>query len=321
MKKQPNVKITRVLFPEIERYETQLMLLKQRNEDFTEYISGSTRRIKFRSLEYAYVDIKSNAGLGFHISRMLKADVDRWLEKNRHELQHHLRAYKEQMYNIEAIKKSIGQPLVAIDINDCYWTTVWRLGYITDETYYAAKRKKEWKIGRNASIGSLSKSEVSTPYRNGKPIASQRKVVRSRIEYQYIRNHVINKVYEIFYRLFLELQDTFFMFLTDCVFTTPANYNYVVKFFQTEGYSVKMKPIEFLKVDEAERKILWLDFIERDNERDTGAGAGVKYVCYANHQIIDSGAALRQPLIDKPTVASINSIEKNVLIGRNVEKQ
>lgn len=267
--------------------------LIRKGVDFKRQISGSIERIIHENDVYTFLDLKESKGKGFHISKMVRKDIDTWLqsEENKKEIYKWKTPGKEQFYNLEAIESSIGQPSLAIDINDCYWDTLYRLGYIRWETYIAGRRKKEWKTGRNASVGGLIKTETTFTYINGKPHRDKKNVIRTPIEYHHIRNHVITHVYNMFYRLYEEIGDKFYMFLTDCVYTSHDQKKRVDNFFKEAGYKTKSKPIDFIKVDRENRRIWWHDY-QYHKEKDaagkliiTGADT---YCFYGQHQLINS---------------------------------
>lgn len=270
-------------FEDIKKY------LQDTKSNFNYYTSGSVNKIIYKDKEYMFVELSGNSGKGHHLSRKFKKDVDDWLIKHGDTLEKHQSNYSEQMFNLGAIESVIGKPIVSIDINDCYWKTAYKLGYITERTYIEGKRKKEWKTGRNACIGSLCKTETIVPYINGIADYSLKKVIRPEIEYQYIRNHIIGYVYKSFYRLHQDIGNKFYMFLTDCVFTDYRLLHKVQKFFNDDGYRVKDKPVEFLGVDRKNKVVTWFDFeAERKNEFGEVIGKGkTKYYIYAPHQVLD----------------------------------
>lgn len=259
--------------------------------DFTYESSGSVDKIVYGDREFTYLDIAGAGGRGHHLNKLFRADIDAWLLKNRDKMERWDNNYKEQMFNLDAIEKSKGKLLVMIDINDCYWRTAYKLGYITEATYIKGKLKKAWKVGRNACIGSLCKVKTIVPYVNGKPDRDGRRVVRTPVEYQMIRNHIIGHVYRMFNELFQQIGDNFYMFLTDCLVTSYDKQKQVESFLNGMGYKVKQKPVEFTGVDRKEKKVSWFDF-EAKKKDDNGKiikDDGVeRYYLYSNAQVINS---------------------------------
>lgn len=267
--------------------------LCKRKDNFDYTSAGSINTIIFDNKEFISVDVEEAGGRGHHLNKRYKKDINNWIVENGEAMQQYPPDYKEQLFNLSAIEKCIGRPVVAIDINDCYWKTSLKLGYITEETYIIGLKKKEWKTGRNACIGSLRKTKTIVPYVAGKPQYKLKRPIKSPKEYGWIRNHIIGFIYQMFFRLYEELGDNFYMFLTDCIFTDYKSKRYVEKFFADYGYKVKSKPVEFLSVDRKEKKISWYDFeAPRRNHQGITVGKGVeKYYLYANRQLIGGVAS------------------------------
>ena len=279
-----------VLLSDKSIFEMNKRSLVKNKRDFEIVTEGSVERVFYKDKVYTYVDIKDTGGRGHHLSKIFMADVDKWLEANAVTQIRYDNNYREQMFNVDAIERSLGNQLVMVDINDCYWRTAYLLGYITEETYIKGMKTKAWKVGRNACIGSLSKSKVVTPYKNGEPQYKLRYVVKAKPEYQYIRNHIIWEVYNIFNELFMQFGNTFYMFLTDCLVTEYDKLKEVQKYLNGKNYRMKSKPIEFLSVDRKEKKITWLDFQSSNIDeygRDKKAPKE-KYYIYSNAQVVQS---------------------------------
>lgn len=252
-----------------------------------EYIStGNVDKIVYQGTTFISIDLKERGGKGYHLTNGFIRDIDLWLEKNGSTQKTYTNNYKEQLFNINAIERVVGEPSVMIDINDCYWRTAYLLGYITEQTYIIGKRKKEWKTGRNACIGGLCKVKWKTTYKNGIP--EKRVAVRTKPEYQNIRNHIIGHVYNMFEQLFKQIGNSFYMFLTDCIVTSYRQYRFIETYFTGLGYKIKQKPVEFLELDRINKKVSWHDFdgVKKDDKgRITQKGVD-RYYQYSNSQTI-----------------------------------
>ncbi len=244
-------------------------------QSFEYFSSGSINFIKTSEREWKFINSKSNAGHGHHLSRMVKRDINLWLKDNA--VEPNKMDYKEQLFCLDNIQRVIGKSVVLIDINDCYWSTIKILGYITEKTYLSGLQKKEWKMGRNASIGSLAKKSQKTVYKNGTRGSGE--IIETLREYQYIRNNIISHIYKLFLELRNILGEDFFMFLTDCVVTTVNKRKLVEDFLISRGYRSKYKTIEFDKVDRVIKKVYWYDYSEVKKCKN-------KYYNYAKHQLI-----------------------------------
>lgn len=213
-----------------------------------------------------YVYFEGIMGQGYHICGLVKKDIEIWIEKNKDfdYKKYKDPNYKEQVFNIQKIEKNIGKPMIGIDINGCYFDTMFKLKYITQKTYDMAHKKlDEWKTGRNSSVGMLAKEVVYTLYdfKDGiKRVVETIKV--SEGPKQAIRHHIIGFVWKTFQELFKELDDDFYMFLTDCIYVDPKHLNKVTKFFEKKGYGSKYKPFMLTKLDkldENRNKVTWWD--------------------------------------------------------------
>lgn len=256
-------KIRRVMIKTHQEFDSFRKSLIRRRYDFEYITTGSTPIIKYRGTLFVLMDTLDIKDKGYHISKVVKKDVDAHVK--RVGIKNVVKAtknYKEQMFCLGHIEEVIGQPVVMLDIIGCYWETAFKLGYITYETYLSGKRKDSWKTGRNASIGGLAKREYITPYVNGKRYLNGRKVIQPKKEYEWARNHIINTVYSVFYRLYeCVLGRKFLMFLTDAVVTTPDMAKEVEKRLWEEGYRCKSKTIEFTKVDRDKKVVFWWDYL------------------------------------------------------------
>lgn len=255
-------KIRRVMVQTSDEFESLKKSLIRRRYDFEHVTTGSTPIIKYRNTHFILMSTDEIKDKGYHISKIVKRDVDGFAKRvGANNVVKATKNYKEQMFCLGHIEDVIGKPVVMLDIIGCYWQTAYKLGYITYETYLVGKRKDSWKTGRNASIGGLAKREYITPYVNGKRYLNGRRVVQPKKEYEWARNHIINTVYSVFYRLYeCVLGRKFLMFLTDAVVTTTDMAKETERRLWEEGYRCKSKTIEFTKVDRANNCIFWWDY-------------------------------------------------------------
>jgi len=254
------------------RYGVIKKFLEDRGDNFTVIVSGTTEKIKYDGKTYIPFNADDVVGKGFHLSKAVKFDVDIWLSMNADKLVRRERDYKEQLFNLDAIEKNINKVCVSVDINNCYWETIYKIGYITEQTYKKGLKKKEWKLGRNASIGSLDKCEMETHYKGrdmevdelGKP---KRYINRREPEYRHIRHNIIGYVYDVFLKLADQLGDDFLMFLTDCVFTTTERKAEVDAFFKAQGYNTKSKTFEYTNLDRINKAVEWIELKKPDTPK------------------------------------------------------
>ena len=280
------LKPMRVRLSSWDTYQRNKAYLVSIGADFRIESCGNVERLLYGGKEFMYIDTQAVGGNGHHLTRIFKSDIDKWLAVNAESMPRWDKNYCEQMFNINAIERNIGVPLVLVDINDCYWRTAFLLGYITEQTYIKGLRQRDWKIGRNACIGGLAKTSVVSVYRAGK--VSVRNVIRPKEEYQYVRNHIIGHVHKIFSRLFGQMGNAFFMMLTDCLVTTYGNLKYVQSELKAEGYKSKHKPVEFTLLDRANKTVHWVDFSDKEKNEKGIAVPRDKYYIYAHHQVVQS---------------------------------
>lgn len=152
-----------------------------------------------------------------------------------------------------------GCEIVSIDFRRCYWTTLYRLGYISEKIYKSGlesiktdkngnKKNVDYKLVCNMSIGSLGVKEHFEKYVDGKLIESG---VR-RCDLNPIRLHVIAEVFNVAVSIINKNKETesgFLWFLTDCFFVRKdvakmyedaiSEYGYESKTVEYEKYKVE----------------------------------------------------------------------------------
>ncbi len=280
-----------------ERYSQIKDFLSRRGDRFDLISSGSSEKMVFEGKTYSQFTRKSFDDNGFHLVAKVKKDVNVWLNKivseegvepaltNADVMFKRNRDYMEQLFCLENIEKHIGQVMIAIDINDCFWQTIYNQGVITKKTYEQGLLDENWKIGRNASIGSLNKITTSTTYENGVAlIGDDGKVVRDiktrDLIYQHVRHNVVGAVCDITLELADALGDKFCMCLVDCVFTTTDKLDFVREFLSGYGYAVKFKVFEFTALDRKNKYIEWRILKDYDAENK-----GLKSYRYSERQL------------------------------------
>jgi len=267
------------------------------------HLKVNFRRVSMGSREYIFydndlavpdlfVDIDRSDNTGSHIGKFVKKDIAEYIKSNAMNPNKKF-VYHEQLFNVDAIrsvlnpKRKIGIPMIAIDINDCYWNTASMLNYISDKTTIQGLKKKKYKLGRNASIGSLSMKEVITYYKDGEAKSSE--VKNGDPLYSLIRNEIINHVYKVFLNLQKKIKKNFYFYLTDCVFCSYDVAEEVVEFFQQEGYTVKTKSCELLDVDFKHNIVSWFDYTAKKvvTKGIDGVPGHQKYYIFNQKQVVN----------------------------------
>lgn len=259
------------------------------NENFHHVSSGSAEKIihidkVHGETQWSFFDFKQSKGRGHHLSKAFKKEINVLISKDKKRKNKKIRNYPlgmAQLFNESTLKTVIGKEVLAMDINDCYWQTAFNLGYISEKLYKDGLRKKEWKLGRNACIGGLNKSTTIQPYNSG--VKEQVITVYAKEKYRQVRDHIIYYVYRLFIELYRKNPDKFYMFLTDCIFTTKDNESYIRKYFKSFGYKCKVKHVKILSLDKELKRVMWIDEEERIK---TGDLDHIKHYTYSSSMIL-----------------------------------
>jgi hypothetical protein len=255
--------------------------------------------------------VADGIGKGFHLSKLVKNDVRNYLKKRKGEIPLYGSDYLEQGINVEGIRNALGRNSISIDVNDCYWRTAYLLGYITKETYVMGKRKNDWKVGRNASIGSLMKVIVIRNYVNGVLDPATSKRISPDAAFVNVRNHIIGTVYQMFEELRAMLGNSFYMFLTDCVFTDALNINRVKKFFREKMYECKVDAVEFTELDLKVKTVKWTKFAKDPLTEKHKK----KYYMYSDQQVIYGEIKKELTILDKGNIFRVDDTQDDGYSG------
>ena len=271
------------------RYKTDLAAVKGMNADFTVERSGSFIYLNWNEKRYQYGPENHGGVKGAHLSKMVRDDVDQLVTiKQDDPFYTHLDApsvYVNQA-NLDA---TIGQYVCQIDMKNCYWKTALSEGIITKSTYLKGLRKKEWKVGRNASIGSLDKKKVITYYRNGEEVDSERVLMPRHC--RYARQKVLQTVNAMAMGVIHDVckEGEFMMFVTDCFFVKPTAVQRVRDYLNEHGYDYT-EATAYLRLHLPQRKTVVWDKIEiTDNgpeRKKTIAHEKDKFIHYTTRSIV-----------------------------------
>lgn len=233
------------------------MQLQKKN--FSIITGTSTTRIQIEKEIYVFHDVRAFSDKGFHICRYVKKDVAQFIEDNPDY------NYKDTMIdesefssvNHDQAVANVGRTIYSVDVNDCYWDTIHKLGFISQKTYNNGLREKKWKTGRNASIGMLKKDEWEHVYVNGvfvetRPVYNDPRMVAIRME-------IMSYVHSMFLELMNLIENKHIMYFTDCLYV--ADYGTALKcmkFFESKGYGSKIGTYELDKIENS--TIYWHDY-------------------------------------------------------------
>lgn len=163
-----------------------------------------------------------------------------------------------QKGNMEGLLKYQGQTIYGVDVNDCYWDTAYKMGFIKQETWLKGLKKKEWKIGRNASIGALNKVTMVIEYTDG--VKGKAYAVKSDRKIGVVRNNIIHHVHTMFLELLKQLDNEWLMYFTDCIYVPIDKVKIVQDYFQAKGYQTKVDTYQLDKFEKETGKTEWFDF-------------------------------------------------------------
>lgn len=232
-------------------------------KDFELHQSGTTIMIVCDGKKWRFVDYQGITGKGFHLCKFVNEDAKAYAD--RHAATLLLPQNKKPNIDLEVQKanpgmlaKMVGQQIYGVDVNDCYWDTAYRKTVLRQETYLRGLKKKEWKVGRNASIGALNKVTVVTKYQAGLKTTAEPVVKDESLAI--IRNDIVWSVHEMFMRLLKQLGEDWLMYFTDCVYVPLEKVAEVQEFFLKEGYQTKLNTYQLDKFDLATGKTEWYDY-------------------------------------------------------------
>jgi hypothetical protein len=236
-------------------------------ENFKVIHNGSAIIIECRDMSWRFIDYGGISGNGYHLSKFVYEDARNYILNNPNS--NNLKPKKEgsltdnvdlevQKANMKGLKKHEGQQIYCVDVNNCYWDTAYKMGFITQTTYLKGLKKKEWKIGRNASIGGLSKVVVESVFVDGIKIESA--PIKPEVDLSIIRDSIVSHVHESFLSILKRLGDDWLMYFTDCVYVPLDKVNEVQEYFKELGYHTKVTTYQLDKVNLETGMINWYDY-------------------------------------------------------------
>ena len=231
--------------------------------DFNLRKDGTCMVIEHNGSEWKFVSYSGVAGKGFHLCGSFKRDVDNFIKASPEYLLNPNHAssdvvFEVQKANMVGLMKYRGCQVYNVDINNCYWETAYKMGFMSQKTYANGLKTKRWKDGRNASIGALVKTTVVSKYKNGKLASSE--IEKGEIDFSPIRNNIISHVHGLFLGLLKQLGDDWLMYLTDCVYVPYDKITEVQEYFKALGYQSKVETYQLDGVNEKTGLVNWFDY-------------------------------------------------------------
>lgn len=184
---------------------------------------------------------------GFHICQMVERDVKRWIANHPEVNYLDLLPFDPSMQiinptaliNAEAKKFNPKHKIAmaAIDMKDCFFTTAMNMGFITYRTAEMShKPGKNWKFGRNASIGRFATTKYKTEVVDG--IRGETEVIPPQNDLKWVRQQILIRVQQIAFEI-AELigEENFYFWLTDCAFINPKYAGLVKEYYNYQNYA------------------------------------------------------------------------------------
>jgi len=252
----------------VDNFDRYLAMYSDSKSDFTVVSYGVTKKIIYGKYSFIFNGLKGEKKpLGTHLISMVKKDIDKLIDGVYNEVTGEYEN-KVKPPNIPDKKPYLtfihhrnldwfgtGQEALAIDINHCYWRTIFLLGRITPETYQKGIEKNEYKDGRLIAVGTLGKILTVRKYKAGVKV-EEYVDDRDYLRYGGFFWEVICKVYALLIDLWQTLKEDFLMFLTDCVVIDASKRDLAVQIMEKHGYGTKEYKIVF--TDITETKVAWI---------------------------------------------------------------
>jgi hypothetical protein len=247
---------------DMKKYHRYLADFINSKETFKVVYDGSSISIKWNDKSWRFINYGGVNGNGYHLCKFVYNDVKDYISKNPDAIKPNISTYnidlELQKANFNGLKAHLGKQIYCVDVNDCYWDTAYKMGFISKSTYLRGLKRKEWKTGRNASIGGLSKVVVETTFIDG--IRSDISRVKPEVDLSPIRNAIVNKVHDAFLVILKQLNDNWLMYFTDCIYVPLEKITEVREYFSSIGYQTKVSTYNLDIVDEDKNIVYWHDY-------------------------------------------------------------
>ena len=249
----------------IEKFKEQFPTILEKSKDFTIVASRISRKVILNNgsiLRYFGTNKQDCKVDGAFIVTMVKREIDAYIEKNG--IPDFEVVCDVQNFNLKKIEQIVAKkvPLMGIDINACYWNVAHKLGYISDELYERGITKVT-KMGLLIAIGCLAKRPVHRIFKDGK-LHSTHFDDATYLRYAPFYWNIIRYTYDLMIESFKVIgDDSWYMFLTDCVFVDLEKMKVAQKFLSDYGLKYKNHLIEYTAFDGY--RLDWYDF--KHNEK------------------------------------------------------
>lgn len=257
-------------------YKGYIERLRKTKSNYNVLVNGKSIEVRFLSgaglCDRYYLkdlDNKNEDDMsGLHLCRTVKANIISRIESGLYTMPNMVdypnRLYLYEWVNpvgIEALGKG---KMVGIDLNNCYWQTLYLIGAISEKQKEAGYKKSGWKGFRNMAIGNLAKNSLLYRYRDGEQVGRPEIITN---KYAAVRMQVIWHVFEVFQQVANVIgAENYYRFYTDSLFVKPSLAKKVDKMVREFGYECKFEP-EYLMGWRKERHFLVLEQKDRMDMR------------------------------------------------------
>ena len=266
----------------IQDFEKQVKFLKSRNKTFSVEMAGMTRIIYYhdadgnvtsKNIYYGHKGMPRMEGV--ELVNLLRKELRKRIE-NGEKAPKYTQGSSVLGFHIPNLKRisEAKEEIIEIDMNACYWTTAYRLGFISDELFQKGwKKRRTAKIGLLAAIGSLNKKTYTEDFSFGKSGGIERCAKDDMFRPYYWA--VITEVNRIMHESIKKIPPHhFMMWLTDCIYLKKESAPLVKDYFKELGYEFKQHTSHIDAV--SDRTIKWT--CHKDNSN--------KYVFYSDRERI-----------------------------------
>lgn len=242
----------------IDRFDNYLKAYIHSKSDFVVVSYGTTKKLicgRYSSLFNGIKGEKKPQGL--HLISLVKKDIDSYIQ-NGGAIP---KIPKDKPYLTFINYQNLylfgeGEQALGIDINHCYWRTIYLQGVITDETYQKGIENPDYRDGRLIAVGTLGKKISVTKYRDGEKV-DEFIDDRDYIKYGGFFWQVLSKIYDLMLDLYNSLGKDFLMFLTDCIIIKPSRKADAIAIMEKHGYSTKEYGMVFTAIED--NKVAWIN--------------------------------------------------------------
>lgn len=149
-----------------------------------------------------------------------------------------------EVMHVQSPIRDVARDIVAVDINSCYFNTLFQLGAIDEACYRAGFKKKEaYKLARNIAVGSLNRTGL---IREWDGVSEYETTGLERRNTAVVRLDVIDTVYNRSLEIASALESDFLFFLTDCFFIRPSGLEKLKLLLDSHLYTYKTENIQIL---------------------------------------------------------------------------